>query len=35
MMTKEITVVTVPSAYSEGDVTLSVMLQISSGSVLS
>ena len=35
MMTNEIRVVTVPSAYNDGEVTLSVMLQISSGRVLS
>ena len=32
MMRNEAMVVTVPSAYSEGDVTFSVMLQVSSGS---
>ena len=35
MMRNEIKVVTVPSAYSDGEVTFSVMLQISSGRVLS
>ena len=35
MMMNDTIVVTVPSAYSDGEVTLSVMLQISSGRVLS
>ena len=35
MMMNDTIVVTVPSAYSDGEVTLSVMLHISSGRVLS
>src|SRR6185503_13106571 len=35
MIANEIRVVTVPSAYSDGEVTFSVMIQISSGRVLS
>ena len=35
MIKNEMIVVTVPSAYRDGEVTLSVMLQISSGNVLS
>ncbi len=35
MITNDTMVVTVPSAYSDGEVTFSVMLQISSGRVLS